>query len=214
MYHLKPKTMKKQVSVLNKILWVILFFIPVVTVHSQSAKTIFLQSGEQIDFEKIRVRHETIRFTNVSGDQKMLNTDDIHFIIQKKFIYLPTEKKGRNIVRVGKPAVSLNNVDPGSMCTLGLLDGMQNDFAGAKIGGGITGFLLPLGLVGTAIIASSTPQEKNLHFPDTTKRTDPLYMECYMKAAKDQRKTQTWMGATIGGTVALIIVAVASASAL
>jgi len=131
-----------------------------------------------------------------------------------KNIFTPDQVRVINYLRQGKMIMNFGDIDTQSSCTEGMLDGMKNDFTGAKIGGGITGFLIPIGLIGTAIISAVPPQQSSLNFPAGAPLENPDYVDCYMKSVKAQKKLQVWEGAGLGATLALLIMTVVMSTSM
>jgi hypothetical protein len=204
--------MKKSVLILKGALIILLYLGPYLTLNGQSEKVIFLNSGDQIQFNKLKWKQGRISYTDLDNSQKLLNYDDVNFIVNNKKVVVIYKRGGTNVFGSGRLIMDFKDIDPESICTEGMLDGMKNSFTGAKIGGGITGFLIPIGLIGTAIIGSSAPQQSKLNFPVDAQMNNPIYMDCYMKSAKAQKKFQTWQWAGIGASVALLIVSISLSS--
>lgn len=182
--------------------------------NSQSNKVIFLNSGEQIEYKKIRGKTSNVIYKTPTGTKQILSYDDLHFAIKKKTVYVPGKSLGGKYLKYGPLTMDLNAVKPGESCTEGMVDALTyNNFLGARIGGVITGFLMPVGLIGTAIIAATPPSEKNLIYPKDAPLDDQLYKSCYKKTAKKQKSYQTWLYGSLGVSLAAAIAAGAISAA-
>ena len=169
-------------------------------------KTIYLNNGEKIDYVKLKGKKGNLKCITKDGNEQMLIYDEIHFIIKNKNVFVPTEAYNIKFLKSGPLTMNLKDVSNDGSCTNGMVDAIdKTDFKGARIGGAVTGFFFPIGFVGTAIIASATPDDSKLNPPDKTSVDDKEYVECYRKTAKKQRRRETWTGSMTGVTVALLI---------
>jgi hypothetical protein len=178
-----------------------------VHLNAQPNKIIFLKTGEAIDYTKFKNRTNNLEYKNQTGIKQMLNYRDIHFIIKRKEVLVPSALKNDMFyLKDGPLTVDRSVIDPQSSCTKAMIDAISNtDFRGAKIGGFATGLLVPIGLVGTAVIASTPPAESKLNCPENINREDNLYIESYIKTVKKQKSKQTWFAASLGSSLAVLI---------
>jgi hypothetical protein len=176
--------------------------------NAQSNKTIYLQTGEQIEYSKFRDKKPDVKYTTTAGNKHVLKYDDIHFILKKNTVYVPSEMLNRKFLASGPLTISRENINTEANCTLGMVDAIGNNhFTGAKLGGVATGLLIPIGLIGTAVIAEIPPSEQSLKYPANAPIDDQQYKDCYRKTIKKQKRTQTWIGAVFGSSLALCIYA-------
>ena len=76
--------MKKSVLILKGALIILLYLGPYLTLNGQSEKVIFLNSGDQIQFNKLKWKQGRISYTDLDNSQKLLNYDDVNFIVNNK----------------------------------------------------------------------------------------------------------------------------------
>ena len=174
--------------------------------NAQSNKVIFLQTGEQIEYSKFRDKKPDVKYTSITGSNYILNYEEVHFILKKNRIYVPSKMGNIEFLASGPLVINRNDINPESGCTLGMVDAIGNNhYTGAKIVGAATGLLMPVGLIGTAVIAELPPNKNNLKYPENAPVDDSMYKECYLKTAKKQKSAQTWFGASLGSLLALSI---------
>ena len=173
---------------------------------AQSNKLVYLQSGETIEFSKVTPKKTNIQFTSPTGEKGFLDYDDVNFIVKRRDILLPSTIREMNFLKAGPRIMDVNDIYPESTCTMGMLDAIQySKFTGAQIGGGLTGIFWPIGMIGTAAIASVKPNEQSLNFPEHALMEDDFYLDCYRKTAKKQKSRLTWLGASTGFTMTMLI---------
>ena len=178
----------------------------VFSVYAQVNKLIFLNSGETIEYSKFRYKKDNVEFTSPEGEMKFLEYDDINFIVRKKDVMVFSKIRDMNYLKAGRLVMDIDEINPESSCTKGMLDAINyTKFSGAQIGGGLTGIIWPIGMIGTAAIASAKPKEESLNFPENALRDDQLYMDCYLKTAKKQKSRSTWLTASTGFTVTMAV---------
>ncbi len=181
--------------------------------NAQSNKLIFLQTGEQIEYSKFRDKKPDVKYKTSAGSKYLLKYDEIHFILKGKTVYVPSELLSREFLASGPLTIKSMEINPESSCTLGMVDAIGNNhFKGAMLEGVATGLLIPIGLIGTAVIAELPPSERHMKYPVDAPLDDNLYKECYLKTAKKQKRAQTWLGAALGSSLALSISAAILAS--
>lgn len=191
---------------MKKLLACILLSFMVFSVYTQVNKLIFLKSGEKIEFSKIKIKRADIEYKTPDGISQNLNYEDIFLVVRKKDVMISSKIRDMNYLKAGPLVMDINEINPESSCTKGMLDAINyTKFSGAQIGGGLTGIIWPIGMIGTAAIASAKPQEESLNFPENALRDDQLYMDCYLKTAKKQKSRATWLTASTGFTVTLAI---------
>jgi hypothetical protein len=175
--------------------------------NAQPHKVIFLKTGEKIDYAKFKGTISNIKYKNLAGTYQLLNYEDIHFIIKRKEIFVPVEMSNNKFyLKDGPLTVGRSDIDPQGSSTKGMVDAItKTDFRGARIGGFVTGLFIPIGLVGSAVIASTPPAENKLSYPENINPGDNLYKDSYIKTVKKQKSKQTWFGASLGSSVAVLI---------
>ncbi len=196
---------------MKQFIFTIVLSLLIIIVHAQTNKVIFLQSGEKLEYSKYKLGKTNLEYVTLDGKNHSLNYDEIYFLVKRKNVMVPFEVKSRSLLKAGPLIMDLNDLDPQSSCTKGMLDAIQNtNFTGAKVGAGIGGLILPIGLVGSAVIASTPPAEQNLNLSPDAPREDIQYMECYKKTAKKQKSSQAWLGALNGVLITTTVVAILS----
>ena len=175
--------------------------------NAQPTKVIFLKTGEKIDYAKFKGRTTNVEYKNQAGNKQLLNYEDIHFIIKRKEVFIPVKMTNNKFsLKNGPLTVGRSDIDPLGSCTKGMVDAISNtDFLGARIGGLVTGLFMPIGFIGTAVIASNSPDENKLSYAANVNPGDNLYKECYIKTVKKQKSKQTWLGASLGASLAVLI---------
>lgn len=182
--------------------------------NAQSKKTIYLNNGEQIEFLRLKGKKSNIIYKTPTGTKHTLNYDEFHFALKNKTVFVPGESMGTKYLKEGVLIMDKNAVQPGESCTEGMVDGISNtNYMGARIGGIATGFLFPIGLIGTAAIAATPPNEKNFNYPQDAPLSDPMYKSCFKKSAKKQKSYNAWLGGTLGVSLAIAVAAAIMSSA-
>ncbi len=186
----------------------------VMCLNAQSKKTIFLNNGEKIEYSRMKGNKKNVVYKIHGGTKQTLNYDEVHFVIKKKEVYVPDEAYHIKYLQPGPLTMDLRDVTNDGSCTKGMVDAIGNtNFTGARIGGVVTGFFFPIGFIGTAILASSPPDNQKMIPPDKDLSGDKTYTECYQKTVKKQKGKQTWFGAGYGAMAAVLIgTAIMSAS--
>lgn len=192
---------------MKKLILTILFSGVYLLLNSQTDRVIFLQSGDQLEFSKIRAKKEQLQYQATRrGETHFLDYDDIHFIVNKKNVQIPYKYRDMDLLKAGPLVIEFSEIDPQSSCTNGMLDAINNvNHTGGAVGGFVTGVFAPIGLVGTAIIASKPPLEHNMNFTQETPLDDNLYMDCYRQTAKKQKSRTTWLSAASGFSITIAI---------
>ncbi|MBN2612830.1 MAG: hypothetical protein JXB00_14840, partial [Bacteroidales bacterium] len=182
----------------------------IICLHAQSKKTIFLNDGKQIEYSKVKGKKTNVLYKTPEGVKNTLDYDDVHFIIKRREVFVPDESFNIKYLKPGPLTMNLYDINKNGNCTKGMLEAIGNtDFTGARIGGLATGLLFPIGFVGTAIIASTPPDNQKMIPPDKELVNDKIYIECYQKTVKKQKRKQTWSGASYGAlAVSMIVLAV------
>jgi hypothetical protein len=176
------------------------------SVYAQVNKLIFLNSGEKIEYSKLKIKKMNIEYKTLDGISQSLNYDDIFLVVRKKDVMISSKIRNMNYLKAGPLVMNIDEINPDNSCTKGMLDAINyTKFSGAQIGGGLTGIIWPIGMIGTAAIASAKPQEESLNFPQNALRDDQLYMDCYLKTAKKQKSRATWLTASTGFTVTMAV---------
>ncbi len=200
---------------MKKIIFIISLCGVFMHLNAQPNKVIFLKTGEKIDYAKFKGTLTNLEFKNQAGSKQMLNYEDILFIIKRKEV-IPVELPNKKFyLKDGPLTVGRSDIDPQGSCTKGMVDAISNtDFRGARIGGFATGLFIPIGLVGTAVIASTPPAKNKLSYPEKVNSADNLYEDCYIKTVKKQKSKQTWYAAALGSSLAVMITSAVIAGTL
>lgn len=178
-------------------------------------RAIFLNSGEQLEMSKYRMRRAYVEYNTLYGLKEFVDYDQIHFIVDRKDVLIPRQFGARTGFKAGGLIMNYRQIDPESSCTIGMLDAIENtNFSGATIGSGVSAFFFPIGLVGSAIIASTPPRDHNLNIPYNAPLDDREYIHCYRESARQTKKKQAWMGALGGVSLASLVIAIAMAASL
>ena len=191
---------------MKKSIFIIVLCGTIMSLSAQSNKRIFLNNSEQIKYSRIKGNKINVKYKTPEGSKKSLNYEDIYFVIKRKTVLVPGKVNKMKYLKPGPLTMDIKDINPKEGQTRGMVDAISNsNFMGARIGGMLTGLLIPIGLVGSAVIASTPPADHKLIPPDNAYANDKLYLESYQKTVKKIKKKETWLGSSFGASLALTI---------
>ncbi|MEZ5195590.1 MAG: hypothetical protein R2764_04105 [Bacteroidales bacterium] len=174
------------------------------TVYAFSQQTIHTIGGDEIGIKKWKIAPKfQIKYKlsdKSSSGFQFIDLKDIYYINDKKGNGIAFQEKGKNFKI--KKVSNLSKIE-----LQGAVDACKySRQSGAYWGTWVPSFLfMPVGL-GTAIVVSSTkPNQKSLNMPDSELVNDPVYVQSYKKQARKNKSQMTWMGFTLGFSLALAV---------
>ena len=133
---------------MKKSIFIIALCGSLMSMNAQSNKKIFLNNDEQKEYSKVRGNNINVIYKTPEGTKQTLNYEEIYFIISKRTVYVPGKLNNLKFLKPRPMTMDIKDIDPNESRTKGKVDAIaNNNFTGAKIGGGITGFFFLLDLL-------------------------------------------------------------------
>lgn len=170
----------------------------------------YLKNGEVLKGEKMRMlMNGNLNLISSDGSQKEIKREDLNFYVMKGSIFGYDAKHPKKL-KSAKMFKDMPPIDVKTDCTKGSVDAVKNyDPFAPFVGTAVTSILVwPVGIVTAAVVSSKPPAESSLGLPDPSLKDNAAYYNCYKEEAFKVKKSNTWLGCSLGTTWGIAIMTI------